>query len=385
LTADAALLAWAALALAAVPAVVGAKNLWFVHAPRGAAPEGALVSILIPARDEEANIAACVGAALVQRGIAIEVLVMDDGSRDRTAAIVADHAAGEARLRPLRAPPLPPGWTGKVHACARLAEAARGTHLLFIDADVRLAPGAAAAMAGHAARARVAMVTGVPRQRIGSLGEALTVPVINLLLLGYLPGGGRAATRHPALAAACGQLLLVEREAYRAAGGHAALCGVLHDALVLARRMRAAGFDTEVVDGAPLATCRMYDGFAACWRGFLKNAREGMATPLGLPVWTVMLGGAHLLPWALLPAWPALAALALSLGLRAAVTARAREPWWTVPLHPPAVLVALAIQWMALARAASGRPARWKGRDYTTAGPRVRAAAGHAASPDPAG
>ncbi len=353
-----------ALALAMLPAILGTVNLARLRAPRGPAPEDALVSILIPARDEEANIGTCLRAALASRGVAIEVLVMDDGSRDRTAEIVRTLAKADPRLRLLAAPPLPPGWSGKAHACARLAEAARGTHLLFIDADVRLASDTAAAMVGHAVRRGRGMVTGVPRQLIGSLGEAVTVPMINLLLLGYLPGGGRAVTRRPELAAACGQLLLAERAAYDRAGGHAALRGVIHDGLALARRFRAAGVATEVIDGAPLATCRMYRGFAECWRGFLKNAREGMATPLGLPIWTVLLAGAHLWPWLLLPAWPALLAIALGLGLRAAITMRMREPWWTVPLHPAAVLVALAIQWTALARSALGRPSRWKGRDY---------------------
>jgi hypothetical protein len=360
--------AWIALALALLPAGLGSVNLALLPRLRAgdgdALPRDALVSILIPARNEAANIEACLRAALASAGTAVEVVVMDDGSEDGTGGIVARVAAGDPRVRLLSAPALPPGWTGKVHACARLAEAARGTHLLFLDADVRLAPGAAAAMAAHAAWRRIAMVSGVPRQAIGSLGEALTVPAINLLLLGYLPGGGRASTRRPGLAAACGQLVLCDRAAYEAVGGHGAMRGVLHDGLALARLFRARGHATEVVDGAPLATCRMYRGFREAWAGFLKNAREGMATPLGLPVWTVLLAGAHLWPWALLPAPQAVLALALVFALRAAVTWRAREPWWTVPLHPATMLVALAIQWTALVRAAFGRPAGWKGRAY---------------------
>jgi hypothetical protein len=358
--------AWLCLGLALLPALIGLVNLALLPRlrPPGAAPAGRLVSILVPARDEAAHIEACLAAALASRGVAVEVIVMDDGSRDGTGEIVARRAAAEPRLRLLAAPPLPPGWTGKVHACARLAEAARGSHLLFIDADVRLAPEAAAALAGHAVARGIAMVSGVPRQRIGSLGEALTVPAINLLLLGYLPGGGRAFTRWPSLAAACGQLVLCDRAAYAAVGGHGAVRGVLHDGLALARRFRRAGLRTEVVDGAPLASCRMYRGFHESWAGFVKNAREGMATPLGLPVWTTLLAGAHLWPWALLPSGPALAAILLMLALRAAITLRAREPWWTVPLHPLTMAVALAIQWDALARAALGRPAGWKGRAY---------------------
>ena len=349
--------AWLALALATFPACMGVANLLLVRAPKGKPKPDTLVSILIPARNEEANIATCLDAALASRGVAIEVVVMDDGSTDHTAEIVRAHAARDPRVRLETAPALPLGWTGKVHA-------ARGTHLLFIDADVQLAPDAAASMAGHAARTGAGMVTGVPKQMIGSLGEALTVPMINFLLFCYLPGGGRAFTRRPEMAAACGQMMMVERRAYDAAGGHTAIRGVLHDALQLARRMRAAGHPTEIVEGATLATCRMYRGFAESWRGFIKNAREGMATPVGLPIWTVMLAGAHLWPFVFLPSGVAVLAVAVSLALRAAVTARVREAWWTIPLHPLTVAVALAIQWTALARSVLGLKAGWKGRAY---------------------
>ncbi|MFC0408616.1 glycosyltransferase [Roseomonas elaeocarpi] len=354
-----------ALILALLPLLMAAVNLWHQPVLRDRALDGSLVSVLIPARDEAANIENCVRAALASTGVAVEVVVIDDGSRDGTAAIVERLAAEDPRLRLLRAPPLPPGWTGKVHACARLGEAARGTHLLFIDADVRLLPHAAGAMAAHAQQHGIALVTGVPRQEIGTLGEALTVPVINLLLQGYLPGGGRAFTAHPSLAAACGQLILIDRHAYTDAGGHAAVRGVLHDGLALARRLRTQGHRTEVVDGATLASCRMYRNFREAWRGFLKNAREGMATPSGLPVWTVLLFGGHVLPWLLLPAPGAAVALVASYAFRSLVTWRGREPSWTIPLHPAAILVALAIQWTALIRAAMGRKEGWKGRAYS--------------------
>ncbi len=356
--------AWIALLLATFPATMGVANLILSRPARGTPAPGSLVSILVPARNEEANIAACLEAALASRDVAIEVVVMDDGSTDRTAEIVRGFAARDPRVRLEAAPPLPPGWTGKVHACARLAEAASGTHLLFIDADVRLAPDAAARMAGHAAQHGIGMVTGVPRQIIGGLGEALTVPMINFLIFCYLPGGGRAFTKRDGLAAACGQLMLVERRAYDAAGGHTAIRHLLHDALQLARRMRAAGHATEIVEGADLAACRMYASFGECWRGFIKNAREGMATPIGLPIWTAMLAGAFLWPFALLPGTWAFIAIALGLAMRAAVTFRVREPWWTIPLHPLAVAVALAIQWTALVRGLMGKREAWKGRAY---------------------
>jgi hypothetical protein len=366
-------LGWLALALAALPVGLGVANLVALRPPRPVeADSDILVSVLIPARDEAGNIGPAVDAARASRGVAVEILVMDDGSSDGTAGIVRRQAAADARVRLLTAPPLPPGWGGKNYACQCLAEAARGSHLLFIDADVRVAPHAAAALAVHARGTGADLVSGVPRQVTRSLGELLTVPMINFLLLGYLPIGRMRATTQPALGAACGQLLLVDAAAYRAVGGHGAIRARIHDALMLARRFRAQGRRTDLVDGAGLASCRMYDGFAPAWAGFLKNAREGMAKPTALPVWTVLLAGGHVLPPALTalaaagvgPSWPPFAALALSLGLRAAITRRARESWWSVPLHPATVAVALAIQWTALLRARRGRPAAWKGRVY---------------------
>jgi hypothetical protein len=158
--------------------------------------------------------------------------------------------------------------------------------------------------------------------------------------------------------------MMLERGAYEATGGHGAVRGTLHDGLKLTRLVREKGFRTEIVAGAEVATCRMYRGFSESWRGFLKNAREGMATPVGLPVWTVVLAGAHLWPFFLLPDMQAVMALALVFALRAAITLRSGEPAWTIALHPAAVVVALVIQWTALVRFLMGRKEGWKGRAY---------------------
>jgi hypothetical protein len=366
-------LGWLALFLAALPMGLGLANLAILRPPRNRVAESdILVSILIPARNEAERIGPALEAARGSRGAAVEIVVMDDGSTDGTAEIVRRHAAGDPRVRLAIAPPLPAGWGGKNHACQRLAEMATGTHLLFVDADVELAPHAAAALAMEARRKGVGLVSGVPRQAMGSLGELLTVPMINFLMLGYLPIGRMRAGTLPSLGAACGQLLLAEAQAYRAAGGHAAIRGRIHDALALARRLRAVGHRTDLVAGQGLARCRMYHNFTDAWAGFLKNAHEGMATPVALPVWTVLLGGGHLLPPALVvmavvgagPFWPALPAFVLSLGLRTAVTVRSRESLWSIPLHPATVATALAVQWTALLRRQRGRPTAWKGRAY---------------------
>lgn len=362
-----------ALALAALSAFVGAINLAAVRTPAfRPAGEGTLVSVLIPARNEEANIAACVESVLASEGVAVEVVVMDDGSTDRTAEIVRGITARDPRARLEQAPPLPQGWTGKVHACQRLADAARGTHLLFVDADVRLAPRAAASLVAHQQEKALGLVSAVPRQIMKGWGELLTVPMINFLMLGYLPAPIMRTRLDRGLGAACGQMMLFERGAYDAIGGHESIRHLLHDGIQLARRMRDHGRMTDVVLGSELATCRMYESFDQAWAGFVKNAHEGMASWGQLPVWTALLGFGHVLPALLLvlallgvgsPA-PALGALVLSLGLRAAITRATGESWWTVPLHPATVSVGLAIQWASLLKLGRGRAAGWKGRVY---------------------
>lgn len=366
-------LALLALALAVFSAAVAVANLLVLKTPAwGPVSAQTLVSILIPARNEAGNIAAAVHAALAAEGVAVEVVVMDDGSTDGTADIVARIAQGDARVRLVEAPALPEGWTGKIHACWRLAEAARGTHFLYIDADVRLKPEAAAAMVAHASATKAGLVSAVPRQIMGSVGEAVTVPMINFLLLAYLPIAMMRAKLDSSLGAACGQMLLVEREAYFRCGGHQAIRAYLHDGIKLARLMREHGIATDLVRGADLATCRMYATFGESWGGFSKNAHEGMATVRALPVWTVLLFGGHVLPALLVvlalaglaPLGLSLLALAVSLATRLAITLHGREPLWTAPLHPVTVSVALAIQWAALLRSRRGRPATWRGRLY---------------------
>ncbi|UHC14381.1 glycosyltransferase [Methylobacterium currus] len=369
-------LAALALALALLPAALALANLWALRrrATGAPAPDG-LVSILIPARNEAANIRPTLAAALASTGIPIEVIVADDHSTDGTAAIVAEFAAHDPRLRLIAVPPLPAGWTGKNHACHVLGEVATGRHLLFIDADVRLAPHGAVSLAAAAAAAGAALVSGVPRQVTGTWGERLTVPMINFLLLGYLPIPLMRRLQDPALGAACGQLVMVEAESYRRIGGHGAIRGSLHDGVRLPRVFRRAGLTTDLVAASSLATCRMYTDFSQAWAGFSKNAHEGLATPRALPVWTLLLGGGHVLPLllviaALLGAGPlplAGAALAFSLGTRAAITLATSEDPWTIPLHPLTVALALALQWNALLRPRRAGVATWKGRTYPAA------------------
>ena len=359
------------LALSALPAAMTVVNLSVLATPPiGSDTPG--VSVLIPARDEEANIAACLTAALASRHVDLDVVVLDDGSTDGTAAIARAFASNDARLRYEVAPPLPIGWNGKQHACHVLSTLAAKPNLVFIDADVRLEPDGVARLA-HAL-GRVDLVSGVPRQVTATTPERLLIPMINALILGYLPVWMMRRRPDVGLGAGCGQLMATTARAYAHSGGHAAIRTSLHDGLKLPRLFRAAGLRTDLVDGTALAWCRMYADTASLIEGLLKNATEGMAQPIALPIWTVLLIGGHVLPWLLLVAaavredWPALlvAALAcsLSIGARALQARRCREAPSGVALHPLGVASLILVQWMALVRQARRRPKTWRGRTY---------------------
>lgn len=375
MTAGLAILAAICLALALIYTCITLVNLTVFYPPQSASGQLFHVSILIPARDEAENIEAAVCGALAQQGVAVEVVVLDDNSSDGTASIVRRLAQHDSRVRLLDGKALPQGWNGKQHACHQLASAAQHPILLFVDADVRLSADAAARLQGHMHSRDLALVSGFPYQITGTFGEALVIPQILVVLLGYLPFPmARSNPADPRFAAGCGQLMMARADAYRQAGGHAAFRHLMHDGLNLPRNIRRAGGRTDITDATPLATCRMYANWADIWSGFTKNATEGMATPRALPVWTMLLGGGHLLPWLLLPvsllagaelaATLSAAAIAATLTARVALALRVRQKTLSVLFHPVGVCITLAIQWSALIGARRGRQAVWRGRSY---------------------
>jgi hypothetical protein len=368
-------------AVSAMTALVAWNLRVLARAPEIVPGDRPRVSILIPARNEATNIEAAVRAAAGQRGADVEVVVLDDGSTDGTGDVVRGLDGALAGLRCVDGAPLPPGWAGKAWACWQLASGhARAPWLLFADADVRLAPDAAARLVGAARSAHAEFVSGVPRQTLGSVGETLVVPLVHLVLLAYLPLA--LVRRHPmpALVAGCGQLMLVDGGAYLAAGGHQAIAATRHDGLMLARRMKAAGFGVGLVDADDLATCRMYRGFVETWRGFTRNAYEALGSPGTLGAMTALNLGLFVLPFAGAAwiwsvdagagarlAWTAAAGLVL--GVRMALRGRFGGPIWMVAATPVAALLMVGIQIHSFLAHITDRPMVWRARVYRGAAP----------------
>jgi glycosyltransferase involved in cell wall biosynthesis len=339
------------------------------------------LSILMPARNEVDQIEGAVRASCADLPPGREVVVLDDGSTDGTGAVLARLARKLPGLRVVTGAPLPPGWAGKAWACWQLAsEHARGEWLLFVDCDVRLARHAPARLLAAARAESVAFASAFPRQHVLTVGEALLVPLVHLVLLAYLPMALLRRVPRASLSAGCGQLMLARREVYLAADGHRAIRATLHDGIQLARRMKAAGHAIAVLDGRDLATCRMYVGLSGAWRGFARNAYEALGSPAALAVMCLLNAGLFIAPWLGLGAalattgWSEAAAVwalavAAVVALRARLARRFGAPLWTALATPVAVTLMIALQIHSYFTHCTGRPVVWRARAYPGAAP----------------
>jgi glycosyltransferase involved in cell wall biosynthesis len=356
---------WLAALTLAVGATVVALNAFtfrrLVAGAPAAPPALASVSVLVPARDEAATLPETL-PPLVAQG-AGEVLVLDDDSSDGTAAVVMAIARRHPQVRLLRGEGLPPGWSGKNWACHQLASQARGSFLLFTDADVVWRPGALAALLEAQQHERADLTTAWPRQRCVTLGERVVVPLVDMLLLTSLPAALARLPIPRSLTGANGQCMLWRRDAYLAVGGHAGVRGDVLEDVRLAQATKGLGRRVALRLGGGVLEVRMYRGYRDVVQGFAKNVRaavggSGALLLAVLAVHTV----AYLVPWPMAffegRWWP------LAIGgvlLRGATNALAGRSPLEAPLQPFAPLalapiVALALRW--------GRGYEWRGRRY---------------------
>ena len=331
------------------------------------------VSVLIPARNEAEGIGKTLGLLLQSNHANFEIIVLDDHSEDETAAIVSELASKDNRVRLTHSKELPAGWNGKQHACWQLAHLANHSWLLFLDADVHVQSDALTRVMSQMIDRPVSLLSGFPRQETGTFSEKLLIPMMHLVLLGYLPVARMRATTDPGFSAGCGQLFLASAEDYFRCGGHEKIAASRHDGIKLPRLFRQNGMKTDLFDATDICSCRMYRNCKQVTTGLLKNATEGMANSRLIVPFTILLGGAYVLPALLLGVgwlnqWPLIVMVLLSIATLlgfvprwlAAVTFQ--QSWVGVLLNPFAVAWFLSLQWLALIRHFLGRPVLWRGR-----------------------
>ncbi|MGZ8783450.1 MAG: glycosyltransferase [Gaiellaceae bacterium] len=247
--------------------------------------DGPLVSVIVPARDEERAVRAAVASLAAQDYGPLEVVVVDDESADATAAEA--RAAATPRVRVLEGKPVPEGWVGKSWACHQGYEFAEGEWLLFADADVRHATDTIGRTLALARRRRVAGVSVLPLIETGGLVEQAIQPAAAVLIRSFVAPGPLVRSPRSRVAIAAGGFILVSRAAYEAVGGHEAIRGELVDDQMLAVRLKAAGTPLALAGSGGRVRVRMYVGARETLRGWRKNTSAGLggsivvATALG--------------------------------------------------------------------------------------------------------
>jgi len=354
------------------------------------------VTVILPAKDEAENLAGCAARILAQRGVDLELVIVDDRSTDRTPEIADRLSAEDARCRTIHNRQLPAEWMGKSHACHRGAADARGEWLLFTDADVRLEPDAVAAAIARARAERLDLLSLWPRDDSRGFWERLLVPLCGaMIVIWYGHVAARSNARGEAFAN--GQFLLIRGDAYRAAGGHAAVRSALIEDIALARAAAARGLAVGSAPAPDLVGVRMYRSLIEVARGW-QRIYAGVLSPAQIAgcVLSLLLGS--LLPIVLVP-WLAFRHLAaggsywdsawlLSASVQLIVLASVSVRFFGLArcdrrflwLYPASVLGVLWILVAALRTLLRGRSVEWRGTRYA-----VRSGGSIAPGENPAG
>ena len=248
--------------------------------------EHPLVSVIVPARDEEASLATCLESLVAQTGAADEIIVVDDHSTDRTREIAASFPSA----RVIEAGPLPAGWTGKNNAVTTGARAAQGEWLLFTDADTVHLPGSLARALEEARESKADLLSYSPEQIAVTFWEMATLPVIFAELARQYPPS-KVSDPNSNAAAANGQYILIKREAYDAIGGHAAIAGEILEDVALAKLVKASGRKIRFRYAADAVRTRMYRNYRQLRDGWTKNLALLFPNPGWLAMRTLLLWG----------------------------------------------------------------------------------------------
>jgi chlorobactene glucosyltransferase len=331
------------------------------------------VTVLIPVRNEESNLGPCLDSLLAQSYRNLEIIVMDDHSRDSSWEIISRYAeAHPGRIRGYRSQALPDGWSGKNWVCHQMSLVADGAWLVFTDADtVHGVHSVRHALAESRARG-AAMVSYLPELVTVSLAEKVVLPVIYFAFYFFIPHALIRRIPNRNAAVAIGTFILVSRRMYDRVGGHNALRDEIVEDMSLARAVKGAGGGVDILSGTGLLGTRFYHNAAEIWNGFSKNAFGAFGySVLPFLATLVICYAVFLDPFVRLAMSPELSfhnpffnqALAIIL-LRLGLALRTRHSLVSILLHPVMVGFSLGFAgnsiWKILRRA----PIEWKGREY---------------------
>lgn len=374
-----------AFALLVLQSVFAYSNLLVWPRTMPATPESPqvspLVSVLIPARNEERHIEACIRSLSNQTYPNFELICLDDRSTDGTSDILRRLEATESRLRVLAGRPLEPGWFGKAHACHQLAQAATGSWLVFIDADTTWQPDTLQRVIATAAQRHLDLLTGFPRVISTHLLGWLVTSMMVVTIAFHLPVRLVETSRDARFVAACGMLMCFSTSAYERIGGHQLSGQHLVEDMALARSAKVEGLRVGLVDVSDMGAVDMYENASAVVNGYAKNLYAGVGRRPGILVALIvyyaflfvfppvvllsmlavggLTGHLHTLATEL-----SAACVALAIACKAMIDRRFGVPMRFSFLFCGSVIAMLYIAVYSAKRSMTGRGYEWKGRRY---------------------
>lgn len=336
-----------------------------------------LLSVLIPARNEEVNIRECLQSVLDCRTdtIRLEILVINDHSEDRTEQEITALMQTDDRIRLFQGKPLPEEWMGKSYACHQLSKHAQGEWWLFIDADVRLEKEALEAAMVTARAQGTGLISGFPRMDTGTWLERIVVPMMAFIIGYHLPIMMVRRSPKPFFLAVTGAWLMIHRDSYARTGGHASIANHIVEDMELAKAVKSVGDPVTLADVHRHTSARMYRNAAQVWEGYKKNIFVGTGRNawlvLGIVcVYTLL----FLLPLAavvfgILTAQPVLVGWAVTAVLIGMITKGiidqfSGKPFWMGVLMPLGALFMILILLDSWISSLNGKGYSWKGRTY---------------------
>jgi chlorobactene glucosyltransferase len=345
--------------------------------PAGFLKDHPLISVLIPARNEEKNIGRCLRSLVKQDYGNIEILVLDDNSDDATGIIVDEWSKKDSRIKSLRGKPLLPGWKGKSYACHQLSQHAKGEYLIFTDADTLHFPDSVSSSIAALLSNDLDALSVFPKQIMVTIHERMVVVFINLAVMALMPLSLIRKIKSPRISIANGQFMLFKRKIYDSIEGHRNIKKDIVEDVAISRQIKKCGFRFMVFDGRKNIYCRMYNGFREVVRGFSKFIFASMNYSIIRMVAVIsFISILFLVPLILFPIgfyivrWPLiinvnlLIQISIIFTIRIVMTFRFRSRIMDIVLHPLSIFYITALSVNSVYQAKYGKGIYWKDRIY---------------------
>ncbi|MGM0368301.1 MAG: glycosyltransferase [Actinomycetota bacterium] len=335
-----------------------------------------LVSILIPARNEESNIKRCVNSLLKQDYSNLEIIILDDNSSDNTYNIIKDLEKKDKRITAIKGKSLKKGWFGKNYACYQLSKYANGKYLIFIDADTLHFKKSVSSALASAVNYNLDAASIFAQQITVSIHERMMVPFANFMILCFLPLGLIIKSKNPLFCTAIGQFMLFKKGVYKKIGGHSSVKKEVLEDIKISKKVKDSGYRFMIFDGYKGVYCRMYKSFKEVIEGYTKVLFAAFGYNILNYLTAIILVAAIFLspflfmPMAFIFGWPGIIIDVISLQvifiliIRIIYAIRFKTRTLDIFLHPFAVADLIIIAFRSLYKCKFATGIYWKNRTY---------------------